>query len=125
MMERPDIEQRAERRAERRNECEQEEHEREQQQYNIAESEGERDDREDHPGSSTRNRANSSRRNMSISVARNAIVNSFKLNLPVFKGSRKADPDVHIQTFEQSAELKGVEADEFEDYFPTTLKELA
>ena len=58
-------------------------------------------------------------------MGRNAIVNYFKLNLPVFKGSRKADPDVHIQAFEQWARLKGVDSDEYENYFPTTLKESA
>ena len=72
-----------------------------------------------------RNRFDSNRRDRSTSRGRNAIVNSFKLNLPVFKGSRKIDPDVHIQAFEQWARLKGVNTEEYEDYFPTNLKESA
>ena len=90
----------------------------------IADSEGEREDAGNQVGSSKRHRSDSSRRNRSTSVGQNAIIN-FKLNLPVFKGSKKADPDVHIQAFEQWAKLKGVDIDEYEDYFPTTLKESA
>ena len=106
-MERFDKDQRAERRANRREEQEQEhEAEREQHQYNTAETEGDRDDAGNQAGSSKRHRSDSSRRNRSRSVGRNAIVN-FKLNLYVFQGRKKADPDVHIQAFEQWANLKG------------------
>ena len=99
------------------------EHDRENQQYNTAESEGERDEAGNHAGSSQRQ--SDSMRNRSVSRGRNAIVNSVKLNLPVFKGKKKADPDVHIQAFEQWAKMKGVDMDEYGDFFPTTLKEVA
>ena len=99
------------------------EEEREQQQYNTAESEAEKDGAGEQAGSS-KQRSNSSRRNRSTSVGKSAIIN-FKLDLPVFKGKKKANPDVHIQAFERQVKLKGVDLDEYEDYFRTTLKESA
>lgn len=39
-------------------------------------------------------------KNRSTRRGKHALVNSLKLNLHVFKGSRKADLDVHIQAFE-------------------------
>ena len=99
------------------------EEEREQQQYNTVESEAEKDGAGEQALSS-RQRSNFSRRNRSTNVGRSAIIN-FKLDLLIFKGKKKADPDVHIQAFEQWAKLKGVDSNEYEDYFPTTLKESA
>ena len=64
-------------------------------------------------------------RNRSVSRGRNDIMNTVKLNLPVFKGRKKADPDVHIQAFEQWAKMKGVDIGEYGDFFSTTLKEAA
>ena len=58
-------------------------------------------------------------------MGRNAIMNSFNMKLPIFKGSKKVDRVVRFQVFEQWARLKGVDSDEYEDYFPTTLKESA
>ena len=124
-MERIDRDQCAEHRAGRRDERDQEDQEREHQQYNITESKGEKEEIRDQVGSNRRNMSDSSRRNRSTSRGRNAIVNSFKLNLPVFKGSKKADPDIHIQAFEQWAKLKRVDFKEYEDYYTTTLKESA
>lgn len=43
----------------------------------------------------------------------------------MFKGSTEVDPNVHIQEFVQWTRLKGVDIDEYEDYFPTTQKEFA
>ena len=96
-------------------------------QYSTAESEGEHAE----DGNQAGNQAGSSRRpsgsmrNRSVSRGRNAIVNSVKLSLPVFKGRKKADPDVHIQAFEQWAKMKGVDIGEYGDFFSTTLKEVA
>ena len=119
-----DRDQRAERRAGRRENMEHEqEHDREHQQYNTAESQGERAEDGNQAGSSQRQ--SSFFRNRSVSRGRNAIVNSFKLNLPVFKGTKKVDPDVHIQAFEQWARMKGVDMDEYGDFFSTTLQEAA
>ena len=119
-----DRDQRAARRAGRREDMENEqEYDRENHQYNTAESEGEHEEDGNQAGSSRR--PSGSMRNRSVSRGRNAIVNSVKLNLPVFKGRRKADPDVHIQAFEQWAKMKGVDIGEYGDFFSTTLKEAA
>ena len=93
------------------------------QQYNTAESEAD-NKVQGGPSGSRRPRSISTRRNRSPSVGKNAIVD-VKLSIPVFKGSKKADPDVHIQAFEQWAKLKGMDSEEYGDYFPTTLKESA
>ena len=84
-----DRDQRAERRAGRRENMEPEqEHDGEHQQYNTAESEGERAEDGNQAGSSRRQ--SSFFRNRSVSRGRNSIVNSFKLNLPVFKGRKES-----------------------------------
>ncbi|MCO5611982.1 hypothetical protein L7F22_066242 [Adiantum nelumboides] len=41
------------------------------------------------------------------------------------RGKKHDDPDVHIQAFEQYAELKHIEEGEWGEYFPHTLKEAA
>ncbi|MCO5562443.1 hypothetical protein L7F22_016071 [Adiantum nelumboides] len=43
----------------------------------------------------------------------------------IFKGKKHDDPDVHIQAFEQYAELKHILEEEWGEYFPHTLKEAA
>ncbi|MCO5611766.1 hypothetical protein L7F22_066025 [Adiantum nelumboides] len=46
-----------------------------------------------------------------------------KIACPIFKGKKHDDPDVHIQAFEQYTELKHIMEEEWEEYFPHTLKE--
>ncbi|MCO5604039.1 hypothetical protein L7F22_058196 [Adiantum nelumboides] len=46
-----------------------------------------------------------------------------KIACPIFKGKKHDDPDVHIQAFEQYAELKHILEEEWGEYFPHTLKE--
>ncbi|MCO5602306.1 hypothetical protein L7F22_056435 [Adiantum nelumboides] len=48
-----------------------------------------------------------------------------KIACPIFKGKRHDDPDVHIQAFEQYAELKHILEEEWGEYFPHTMKEAA
>ncbi|MCO5562106.1 hypothetical protein L7F22_015732 [Adiantum nelumboides] len=48
-----------------------------------------------------------------------------KIACPIFNGKRHDDLDVHIQAFEQYAELKQLAEDEWGEYFPHTLKEAA
>ncbi|MCO5601419.1 hypothetical protein L7F22_055540 [Adiantum nelumboides] len=48
-----------------------------------------------------------------------------KIACPIFKGKKHDDPDVHIQAFEQYAELKHILEEEWGEYFPHTLKEAA
>ncbi|MCO5564659.1 hypothetical protein L7F22_018325 [Adiantum nelumboides] len=48
-----------------------------------------------------------------------------KIACPIFKSKKPDDPDVHIQAFEQYAELKHILEEEWEEYFPHTLKEAA
>ncbi|MCO5607375.1 hypothetical protein L7F22_061571 [Adiantum nelumboides] len=48
-----------------------------------------------------------------------------KIACPIFKGKKHDDPDVHIQDFEQYAELKHILEEEWREYFPHTLKEAA
>ncbi|MCO5559970.1 hypothetical protein L7F22_013574 [Adiantum nelumboides] len=48
-----------------------------------------------------------------------------KIACPMFKGKKHDDPDVHIQAFEQYAELKHIMEEEWGEYFPHTLKEAA
>ncbi|MCO5576859.1 hypothetical protein L7F22_030679 [Adiantum nelumboides] len=48
-----------------------------------------------------------------------------RIACPIFKGKKHDDPDVHIQAFEQHAELKHIMEEEWEEYFPHTLKEAA
>ena len=119
-----DRDQRAARRAGQRDKMENEQgFERENNQYSTAESEGEHAEDGNRAGSSRR--PSGSMRNRSVSRGRNAIMDTVKLTLPVFKGRKKADPDVHIQAFEQWAKMKGVDMGEYGDFFSTTLKEVA
>ncbi|MCO5591856.1 hypothetical protein L7F22_045849 [Adiantum nelumboides] len=46
-----------------------------------------------------------------------------KIACPIFKGKKHDDPDVHIQAFEQYAELKHMIEEKQREYFPHTLKE--
>ncbi|MCO5556822.1 hypothetical protein L7F22_010375 [Adiantum nelumboides] len=48
-----------------------------------------------------------------------------KIAYPSFKGKRHDDLNVHIQAFEQYAELKHILEEEWGEYFPHTLKEAA
>ncbi|MCO5599138.1 hypothetical protein L7F22_053238 [Adiantum nelumboides] len=48
-----------------------------------------------------------------------------KKSCPIFKGKKHDDPDVHIEAFEQYAELKHILEEEWGEYFPHTLKEAA
>ncbi|MCO5563250.1 hypothetical protein L7F22_016887 [Adiantum nelumboides] len=48
-----------------------------------------------------------------------------KIACYIFKGKKHADPDVHIQAFEQYAKLKHILEEEWGEYFPHTLKEAA
>ncbi|MCO5593511.1 hypothetical protein L7F22_047525 [Adiantum nelumboides] len=48
-----------------------------------------------------------------------------KIACLIFKGKKHDDLDVHIQDFEQYAELKHILEEEWRDYFPHTLKEAA
>ncbi|MCO5584793.1 hypothetical protein L7F22_038725 [Adiantum nelumboides] len=48
-----------------------------------------------------------------------------KTACPIFKVKKHDDPIVHIQAFEQYAELKHIAEDEWEKYFSHTLKEAA
>ncbi|MCO5587874.1 hypothetical protein L7F22_041826 [Adiantum nelumboides] len=48
-----------------------------------------------------------------------------KIACPIFKGKKHNDPDVHIQAFEQYAELKHILEEEWGEYFPHMLKEAA
>ncbi|MCO5604422.1 hypothetical protein L7F22_058587 [Adiantum nelumboides] len=48
-----------------------------------------------------------------------------KIACHIFKGKQHDDPDVHIQAFEQYAELKHIEEGEWGEYFPHTLKDAA
>ncbi|MCO5572898.1 hypothetical protein L7F22_026659 [Adiantum nelumboides] len=48
-----------------------------------------------------------------------------KIACPIFKGKKHDDLDVHIQAFEQYAELKCILEEEWGEYFPHTLKEVA
>ncbi|MCO5581211.1 hypothetical protein L7F22_035089 [Adiantum nelumboides] len=50
---------------------------------------------------------------------------NLKIACPIFKEKKHDDPDVHIQAFEQYAELKHIEEGEWGEYFPNTLKEAA
>ncbi|MCO5570404.1 hypothetical protein L7F22_024125 [Adiantum nelumboides] len=50
---------------------------------------------------------------------------NLKIACPIFKGKKHDDPDVHIQAFEQYAELKHIMEEEWGEYFPHTLKEAA
>ncbi|MCO5572865.1 hypothetical protein L7F22_026624 [Adiantum nelumboides] len=50
---------------------------------------------------------------------------NLKIACPIFKGKKHDDRDVHIQAFEQYAELKHVLEKEWGEYFPHTLKEAA
>ena len=45
-----------------------------------------------------------------------------KLELPTFKGGRKADLNVHIQVFENWAKLRGESRKEYASYLHYTLK---
>lgn len=93
------------------------------QKYDIVELEA-NNEVQGEPSGSRRQRFSSHRRNRSPSIGRNAIVD-VKLSLPVLKGSKKSDPDVHIQAFEKWEKLKGMDSAENGDYFPNTLKESA
>ncbi|MCO5556831.1 hypothetical protein L7F22_010384 [Adiantum nelumboides] len=48
-----------------------------------------------------------------------------KITSPIFKGKKHDDPDVHIQAFEQYAELKHIMEEKWGEYFSHTLKEAA
>ncbi|MCO5567072.1 hypothetical protein L7F22_020757 [Adiantum nelumboides] len=48
-----------------------------------------------------------------------------KIACLIFKEKKHDDPDVHIQAFEQYAELKHIMEEEWGEYFPHTLKEAA
>ncbi|MCO5596983.1 hypothetical protein L7F22_051054 [Adiantum nelumboides] len=48
-----------------------------------------------------------------------------KIACPIFKGKKHDDPDVHIQAFEQFAELKNILEEKWGEYFPHILKEAA
>ncbi|MCO5614570.1 hypothetical protein L7F22_068853 [Adiantum nelumboides] len=48
-----------------------------------------------------------------------------KIACPIFKGKKHDDPNVHIQAFEQHAELKHILKEEWGEYFPHTFKEAA
>ncbi|MCO5587242.1 hypothetical protein L7F22_041189 [Adiantum nelumboides] len=48
-----------------------------------------------------------------------------KIACPTFRGKKHDDLDVHIQAFEQYAELKHILEEEWGEYFPHTLKEAA
>ncbi|MCO5554061.1 hypothetical protein L7F22_007587 [Adiantum nelumboides] len=48
-----------------------------------------------------------------------------KIACPIFNGKKHDDADVHIQAFEQYAELKHILEEEWREYFPHTLKEAA
>ncbi|MCO5597279.1 hypothetical protein L7F22_051356 [Adiantum nelumboides] len=48
---------------------------------------------------------------------------TLKIACSIFKGKKHDDPEVHIQAFEQYAELKHILEEEWEEYFPHTLKE--
>ncbi|MCO5580759.1 hypothetical protein L7F22_034629 [Adiantum nelumboides] len=48
-----------------------------------------------------------------------------KIACSIFKGNKHDDPDVHVQDFEQYAELKHIMEEEWGEYFPHTLKEVA
>ncbi|MCO5607003.1 hypothetical protein L7F22_061194 [Adiantum nelumboides] len=48
-----------------------------------------------------------------------------KIACPIFEGKNHDDPDVHIQAFEQYAELKHIMEEEWGEYFPHTLKKAA
>ncbi|MCO5582678.1 hypothetical protein L7F22_036577 [Adiantum nelumboides] len=50
---------------------------------------------------------------------------NLKIACPIFKGKKHDDPDVHIQAFEQYAELKHIVKQEWGEYFPHTMKEAA
>ncbi|MCO5586688.1 hypothetical protein L7F22_040630 [Adiantum nelumboides] len=50
---------------------------------------------------------------------------NLKIACPIFKGKKHDDPDVHIQAFEQYAELKHILEEEWGEYFTHTLKEAA
>ena len=45
-----------------------------------------------------------------------------KLELPTFKGGKKADLDVHIQVFENWADMRGISKADYVSYFHYTLK---
>ncbi|MCO5564628.1 hypothetical protein L7F22_018294 [Adiantum nelumboides] len=48
---------------------------------------------------------------------------NLKIACPIIKGKKHDDLDVHIQAFEQYAELKHIMEEEWGEYFPHTLKE--
>ncbi|MCO5608409.1 hypothetical protein L7F22_062619 [Adiantum nelumboides] len=48
-----------------------------------------------------------------------------KIACPIFKGRKHDNPDVHIQAFEQYAKLKHILEEEWGEYFPYTLREVA
>ncbi|MCO5598439.1 hypothetical protein L7F22_052534 [Adiantum nelumboides] len=48
-----------------------------------------------------------------------------KIACPIFKGKKHDDLDVHVQSFERYVELKHIMEEEWEEYFPHTLKEAA
>ncbi|MCO5591664.1 hypothetical protein L7F22_045655 [Adiantum nelumboides] len=48
-----------------------------------------------------------------------------KIACPIFKGKKHDDLDMHIRDFEQHAELKHILEEEWGEYFPHTLKEVA
>ena len=45
-----------------------------------------------------------------------------KLELPTFKGGRKADPNVYIQVFENWVDMRGISKKDFISYFHCSLK---
>ena len=48
-----------------------------------------------------------------------------KLELPTFKGGKKANLDVHIHVFENWANIRGINKVDFVSYFHYTLKRVA
>ncbi|MCO5594119.1 hypothetical protein L7F22_048140 [Adiantum nelumboides] len=50
---------------------------------------------------------------------------NLKIACSIFKGKKHDDPNVHIQAFEQYAELKHILEEEWGEYFPHTMKEAA
>ena len=48
-----------------------------------------------------------------------------KLEMPIFKNGKKGDPDVHIVAFEHWAGMKDILEEDWEMFFPNTMKEQA